>query len=135
MRILIDSDALFALYFVDDTNHLKAKNILGTFSKEKDELFVANLVLQESATVISRKIGQKQALDFLKKFEKTNTREIFVDQKLTAKTWKIFKKQTKKGTSFIDCANWAIAQELKIDKIFSFDKFYQRVGLKTQILF
>lgn len=123
MKILIDSDALFALYFIDDTNHLKAKKILGTFSK-KDELFVTNLVLQESVTVISRKIGQKQALDFLKKFEKTNTREIFVDRTFTAKVWRIFKKQTKKATSFIDCANLAIAQELKIDKIFSFDKFY-----------
>ena len=134
MKVLIDSDALFALYFIDDTNHLKAKKILEAFSKEKDELFVANLVLQESATVISRKIGQKQALDFLKKFEKTNTREILVDRKLTAKIWRIFKKQTKKGTSFIDCANWVIAQELKIDKIFSFDKFYQQLGSKTRVL-
>lgn len=124
MRILIDSDALFALYFIDDANHQKAKKILEPFSKE-DELFVANLVLQESATVISRKIGQNQALDFLKKFEKTNAREIFLDRRLTAKTWQIFKEQTKKGTSFIDCANLAIAKELKMDKIFSFDKFYR----------
>lgn len=123
MKVLIDSDALFALYFIDDSNHLRAKNILRAFSN-KDQLFVANLVIQESATVISRKIGQKQTLDFLKKFEKTNTREIFVDRKLTAKTWRIFKKQTKKATSFIDCANLAIAQEFKIDKVFSFDKFY-----------
>jgi predicted nucleic acid-binding protein len=128
MKVLINSDALFALYFIDDTNHLRAKKILGAFSI-KDELFVANLVLQESVTVISRKIGQKQALDFLKKFKKTNTREIFVDRKLTAKVWRIFKKQTKKSTSFIDCANLVIAQELKIDKIFSFDKFYSKLTI------
>jgi len=125
MKVLFDSDALFALYFVDDSNHLKAKKILQTFSS-KDELFATNLVLQESATVISRKVGQDQAIDFLRKLRITNAQEVFVNQKLTAKAWKIFKRQTKKSTSFVDCANLAIAHELKIDKIFSFDKFYQK---------
>lgn len=128
MKILVDSDALFALYFVDDASHLKAKRILETFSRD-DDFFATNLVLQESVTVISRKLGQKQALDFLEKFKKTNVREIFTNQKLTAKAWPIFRKQTKKGTSFVDCANVVAFKELKMDKIFSFDKFY--ASLKT----
>ena len=131
----MDADAFFALYVSSDLLHQGAKEIFTQFLKSKARLYTTNLVLQEVETVISYRLGQKSAKDFLKRFNKINIEMVFVNKVLTAKAWLIFKKQTKRGTSFIDCANLAIAQELKIDKIFSFDKFYQRVGLKTQILF
>jgi hypothetical protein len=51
--------------------------------------------------------------------------------KLETKAWYIFKQQTKKGTSFIDCANIAIYKHFKMDAIFSFDKIYKRNKIKT----
>lgn len=130
MKVLIDSDALFALYVANDLHHQTAKEILHRFLKEKAELFVTNLVLQETATVISYRLGQKQALDFLKRFSQVNIKQVFVNKNLIAKSWLVFKKQTKKGTSFIDCANIVVTRELKVDKIFSFDRFYQQTGAK-----
>jgi predicted nucleic acid-binding protein len=84
------------------------------------------LVLQESATVISHKIGQSQALDFLKQLKKTTTQELFLTRQLTVKAWRLFYQQTRQDTSFVDCANLAIARELAFDRIFSFDRFYRQ---------
>lgn len=130
VKVLLDSDALIALHSVSDAHHLKAKKIFKKYLEMETELLVTSLVLQESATVVSYKFGQKQAVDFLESFSKAGIRQIFVGEKMTAKAWDIFKRQEKKGTSFIDCANVAIYQETGAEEIMSFDKFYQRKGLK-----
>lgn len=131
MKVLLDSDALFALYAASDVHHDRAKEILEKLLEEKGELLVTNLVVQETGTVISHRFGQKQAKDFLNRFNKINIKQIFVDEKLTARAWRIFKSQGKKGTSFVDCANLATSRELKIQKIFSFDKFYKNRRLAS----
>jgi len=130
MKVLIDSDALFALYVANDFHHKSAKQILDKFLKEGAELFVTNLVLQETATVISYRLGHNQSLNFLKRFLQINIQQIFIGKNLNTKSWSVFKKQSKKGTSFVDCANLAVTVELKINKIFSFDQFYQKTGFK-----
>lgn len=130
MRTLLDSDALFALYVASDFHHPKAKEIFKKLIEEKADTLITNLVFQETATVLSYRFGQKQAIDFLESFSKAGIGQIFVGEKLTAKAWKIFKDQLKKGTSFIDCANIAVCQENGADQIMSFDRFYQKKGLK-----
>lgn len=130
MKVLLDSDALFALYSASDALHLKAREIFKTFLEKEEKLLVTNLVLQETATVISYRFGQNQAIEFLNSFERSGIEQIFVGEKITLKTWKIFKEQLKKGTSFVDCANVAVYKEGAADRIMSFDKFYQKKGLK-----
>lgn len=131
MKVLLDSDALFSLYVTSDVHHQNAKAIFEKLLQEKKELFITNLVLQETTTVLSYRFGQKQATDFLSRFDKTGIKQIFMGEKLTVKSWEIFKKQQKKGTSFVDCANIATYQEIKAEEIMSFDRFYQRKGLKV----
>ncbi len=126
MKILFDSDILFALYVASDALHLKSKKDFQKYLAQKADFFITNLVLQETATVLSYKFGQRTALNFLKRVKNLGAKEIFVSQKATIKAWEIFQAQKKKGTSFIDCANIAVYQEFKLDKIFSFDKFYQK---------
>ncbi|MBL7159521.1 PIN domain-containing protein [Candidatus Microgenomates bacterium] len=131
MRILLDSDTLFALYVASDIHHHKARQIFQELLNKEKELLVTNLVVQETATVISYRFGQKQAIDFINRFNKIDIEQVFVDRKLTIKAWEIFLKQKKKGTSYIDCANIVVYKELKILSIFSFDQVYKRMGLKV----
>ena len=49
-----------------------------------------------------------------------------IDEDLETMTWKIFKRQTKKGTSFVDCANMAVIEKYKLDGIITFDEFYPK---------
>lgn len=129
MRILFDSDALFALYVVGDFHHVKAKETFKRLLKKEADFFVSNLVIQETATVLSYKLGQELALDFLKRFSKTGIKQVFVNQALEAKAWEVFKKQQKKGISFVDCASVVLYKDFKMDKIFSFDRFYKRMKI------
>ena len=129
MKILLDSDALFALYVAKDAHHLNAKRIFKSLLHAHAELWTTNLVVQETATVVSFRLGQKQAKEFLTRLRRINIRETFVSPKLSAKAWEIFRKQEKKGTSFVDCANVAVTKEMRIKDIFSFDKIYNRMGM------
>lgn len=129
MKILLDSDALFALYVAKDTHHQNAKRIFQRLLTAHTELWTTNLVVQETATVISFRLGQREAKKFITRLKKIDIRQASVNQKLTARSWEIFRKQKKKGTSFVDSANVAMAKEMGIKNIFSFDKIYNRMGM------
>lgn len=129
MKVVIDSDALFALYVASDSHHSEAKDIFRKLYKTENEIIASNLVLQETATIISYRLGQKTAISFLSNFERSGIKQFFVGEKLTAKSWKIFCEQGKRGTSFIDCTNVIVYRETKAELIMSFDKFYPREGL------
>ena len=65
-KIVLDSNVLVALYKLDDSTHQKAKEITRRLHDQGDVFMVLNLVVQETATVISMKVGQKEAKDFSK---------------------------------------------------------------------
>ena len=130
MKVLIDSDALYAMFLAEDSSHKAAAAAMRVFVDRHDDLYVSNLVLQEVATVLSYRFGQKIANEFIFSFEKTGFVKLFVDEGLTHQSWQLFKKQTKKGTSFVDCSNLVICREMKFEAIFSFDKFYPRNKIK-----
>jgi len=62
---------------------------------------------------------------FYDKLPKLNLKIISFDEKLENMSWEMFLKQTKKGCSFVDCANLAVIKAYNLDGILSFDKFYQ----------
>lgn len=125
MKYLIDSDFLFGLFVVHDPHHKKVVSFLKNNNSE-DKLVVLNLVVQETATVLSKKDKQVTATLFLTELAKMPVQVLFVGEDDENLSWDIFKKQTKKGTSFIDCANLAIAKKYKFNGILSFDEFYPR---------
>lgn len=125
-KIVLDSNVLVALYKLDDSTHQQAKEITRRLHEQGDTFVVLNLIVQESATVISMKVGQEEAKDFYQKRDRVIDREIALDDALEDQAWKIFLRQLKKGTSFIDCANLAFIEKYKLDGILSFDKFYPK---------
>ena len=130
MTILFDTDAFFALNISSDSNHAKARELLKSSSDSQNIFYVSNLVIQETATVLSHKANQKISLDFVSNIEKMPIEKIIVDQKIENKSWEIFKNQHKNKISFIDCSNLAILENYKLDYVFSFDHFYRDKRLK-----
>jgi len=126
MKVIVDSDALFAVYNSRDGLHLKAKGILKRLKNKEAVLMATNLVFQESTTLVSHRLSQVKAKDFISRLRKSNLKEVFVTPLLTHKVWQVFDEQNKKGTSFVDCANLVALKEFKADSIFSFDKFYSK---------
>lgn len=126
MKLLYDSNFLIALYKRDDSTHKKAVDLAKRFHTAGVELHALNLVVQESTTVISIKMGMDHARAYYKGLSSIVDTFITLDDITENLSWKLFKKQTKKGTSFIDCANLATLEYYKLDKILSFDEFYPK---------
>lgn len=132
MKLLVDSDFWFGLLVEGDVHHKESRKIFKEIVDAKVLLYCLRLVVYETATVLSYKIDQKASLLFLKKFRLLSVILIDIDEELEKRTWQIFEKQTKKGTSFIDCANLAAKEKYNIDGVLSFDRFFPRPALPPQ---
>jgi predicted nucleic acid-binding protein len=128
-NILVDTDALVATIKEDDSNHKKAIAIDKKF--KNSTYYITPFTIPETATVLSNKMSQKTAKEFLSKARIENFVEVPLTPDLVREADQIFVSQNKKGTSWIDCLNVAVVRSKKLDGIFSFDKFYQKLGLKT----
>jgi len=122
-KILIDADGVIAILKKDDSNHEKSLKIDLKIRDYKK--YITNLVFAEVANVLSIKEGQNFAKQSIKDLYSSEVEIIFIDEYLFQKTVEVFAKQSKKGTSFVDCANLVVMQEHGIAKIFSFDSFYK----------
>lgn len=124
MKLLADSDFLFGLFVLTDPHYERAREVWRDVVEKGIEVTVLNLVVQETATVLSYKINQSTAVNFVTKFPLLETRVLVIDGEIEKMSWEIFLRQKKKGTSFGDCANLAVIQKYKLDGILTFDEFY-----------
>jgi len=128
MKILVDADALIALAKEDDVNHAKAVKIAQSLQKET--LYVTPLTIPEAVTVVSYRLSQKTASQFLKEARLRKLVELSLTSQVCFLADEIFLKQERRKTSWIDCLNVAMIKIHHLDGIFSFDKFYAKLGLK-----
>lgn len=124
MKKLIDSDFLVGLFREDDVHHKKTLVALEKEIEDRSGLYVVNLVLFETATVLAHRVSMDAVRLFYEKLPKLNLKIISFDEKLENMSWGVLLKQTKKGCSFVDCANLAVIDGYNLDGILSFDKFY-----------
>jgi len=130
-KLLVDSDFLVGVFRQEDTNHQKAMGLLERMKEEEVELWMSNLVHQESATVVSHRVGMEAVRSFVKNLASDIHKRVLVDKELEKKAWRIFLSQTKKGCSFVDCANLTVVEKYKLDGILAFDEFYPK-GLRLE---
>ncbi len=129
-RLLVDSDIFFSLLVKTDANHRRATLLNKQLISKGQKFFTVNLVVFETATVLSHKISQQAACLFLENMTSGKMEVLRIDEVLEKEALKIFTHQNKKNTSFVDCANMVIMKRYKLPKIFSFDRIYKRNGLE-----
>lgn len=130
MKILVDSDCLVGAFKEGDPHQKTSIKFLYHHTKEGDSLYVLNIVLQETVTVLSHRTGMDAVRLFHKSLPSLNLVIINLNESLENNSWTIFLSQTKKGTSFVDCANLAVVEYYKLDGILSFDEFYKEKRIK-----
>ncbi|MGB9706840.1 MAG: type II toxin-antitoxin system VapC family toxin [Microgenomates group bacterium] len=127
-KILVDADVLVALAKPDDSNHKKALTLAKKL--KNDILFITPFTIPEAATVLSYRVSHEAAKAFLSEARKRNLVELALNSEAIKSADEIFLAQKRKGTSWIDCLNAAMVKINFLDGIFSFDKFYSRLGIK-----
>ena len=126
MKLLVDSDCLVGAFREGDPHSTAATELIDKHSRSGTKLHASNLVIQESATVLSHRVGMDAVRLFYQKYPKLGLYIVDIDPALEKLSWDIFLRQTKKGTSFVDCSNLAVIQKYKLEGILSFDSFYPK---------
>lgn len=137
MKIFIDSDAFIALLNKADSLHYKAKNLLKELGLGKNpqeiEFITSWDVVDEVATKISYRLTKTQAVAFFEFLSDINTSIVYPNASFAKQAQAVFKTIISKKVSMTDCMNMIVVKELKLDYIFSFDKIYQKQGLRLLV--
>ncbi len=132
-NIFVDSDAFVASVKADDPNHTRAKMLFDKLNAYPLQFLTSNFVFSETVTVLSQKVGKAVAIAYIDTMLAPDSPFIIrrVVEALEEVAIEIFKQQTSKNTSYVDCTNMAFLKEkspLHPEAIFSFDEVYKKNG-------
>ena len=131
--IFIDSDVFVAFIKKDDSLHVPVRRVFQRLQEKQTVFCTSNYVFAEVVTVLSQRVSHELAVKFIEALHAPDADiEVqWVDIETEARAIGIFRRQTSKNVSFVDCVNMAIVQIHGIDAIFSFDAVYKKNNLRT----
>lgn len=130
LKVFIDTDALIGLNDASDASHQKALQILKILAKGNYISYLSTNILLETLTIISQKIGKKQALRLLDELRSGGYIIIHPDEKMIFAAEELFKSITSKNVSYSDCLSFTVARKHGINWVFSFDAHFKKQGFK-----
>lgn len=131
LTIVADADAIVAQAYPDDLNHLLATNIAEKLSKLGAHILYPSTAILEATTVLQGKLNSgATAYGTAVAFTQPNIKIIGVNQETLKEAVNFFSPTISKKDTLFDCVVATIAKDKKADAIFSFDKFYKKLGFK-----
>ncbi len=132
MMVLVDSGAFYAFADRDDAYHCQAFRQWGTLLQQKTPLVVTNHIVDETYTLIRRRLGFRAAVDFLAGLRESEQMELLKvvtsDAQVEAEAEALLKKYDDQDLSYTDAVSLAMARRLQVRQIFSFDRHLQLEG-------
>ncbi len=129
--IIGDTDGLIAILHEEDKNHLKAKQTAAKLLKNDAQTIFPLTSIVETVTTLRRKLNKPQLVAKVIKQITSGVLAIEdVDTTLLNKALIIFNPRGSKQNTPFDAIVAAIAKKHKADAVFSFDKWYEKLGLK-----
>jgi len=125
-RIFIDTSAFLALEDESDEHHKEAilfrdqELLRGNY-----EFITTSYILDETLTLIRRRLGILASIDFSKKVRKSQVVKVLsVSDEVEGKAVDLFEKYDDKTFSFTDCVSFAVMRDLDIQEVFAFDEHF-----------
>ena len=129
-EIFIDTSANFAIVNKKDIDYQIAVKFLKEAAEKHCTLISTNFIIDETYTLIMRKIGREIAIKYIRDFRNSAV-IIKVLQTDEEKAWDIILKQKDKDYTYTDATSFAVMERLGIKKAFAFDKHFEQYGLQT----
>ena len=128
--VFIDSGPLVGRYLVRDPYH--PASILAWNSLQNAQLFTSNHVLDETFTLLARRVGYHFAAERAERIYTSTAFEIVSStQEDELDAIRFFRKFADQSISFTDCISFAIMKRNHISTAFTFDRHFVQAGFKV----
>ncbi len=132
--IFVDTSAFLALVNEKDRHHIDSSRFLEELKNGKTKIrkiFTSDYIIDETITRIRYEVGHQEAVLWGRNVQASKVIEkIEIDRETFEFAWKLFETYDDKVLSFTDCTSFAIMKKRGIEKAFSFDQDFERIGFK-----
>ena len=132
-KYFVDTSALLSTLYKKDAKHKQAKVLSQELEKdEKKTPVITDYILDETLTLLKKRVGHKEAVKFGKLVfsGKTKLKLIYLSNKVIREDFQLFVRYSDKGFSFTDCTSFAVMRYYKIKQAFTFDKHFEQAGFE-----
>lgn len=124
--VFVDTGAWFAIIDRSDHCHRQAIGHLRAIADSGDSLATSNLVVQETAMLLSRKLSRKTAVSFLDQVCNDERVRIFhADERIEQEAYRLFRKYLDHDFSVVDCVSFVLMKANGIRRAFAFDRHFR----------
>lgn len=129
--VVVDSDALIALFNPEDSSYSKAQVLFESFYEQKTRLIYPATALVETVDTIQRRLKKyevsAQIAELISSAELTVEP---VDGTYLKEAVKYFQEERNSRKTLADAVVAAVAKKINADGVFSFDEWYKKLGVK-----
>lgn len=129
-RVFVDTSGWYAMVDRDDRDHSDARAWL----RENDAfLITTDYVLDETLTLLRRKLNHTIAVDVGRKMKESDlARIVSVGKADREAAWERFVQYDDESFSFTDCTSFAVMERLDVTDAFTFDRDFTIAGFRTK---
>jgi len=132
MTIFVDTSAWLALNDKNDRYHNRAVAKSLEIKIQRIELITSEYIIDESITLIRYRVSHKAAVVFGDSIFNSNIVRIMdVTNEGRNRAWEKFKQYDDKEFSFTDCTSFVLMKKMKLQKAFTFDEHFKRMGFEV----
>ena len=129
--VVVDTDALIALVNKDDALASDAVRTLQDLYANEVKLVYPSTTIVEAITTFQRKLSNSSlAGDIAQMLRGGQFNIVPVDQNILEEAELLFKPDGSKQNTMFDAVVAVVANAINADAIFSFDRWYEKVGLR-----
>jgi uncharacterized protein len=127
--VFVDTGAWVALQYRRDQYHSRARTVLRRLRSDDLGLVTTEWVMAESVTLLKARGAVDHALTF---GEAVQAGRLGYMVESTAerrrRAWELFTRYRDRRVSLVDCASFAVMEELGLNRFFGFDDDFVRAG-------
>jgi hypothetical protein len=130
--VFVDTGAWVALRYKRDQYHARAHALLSRVRAERLGLVTTEWVLAETVTLLKARGAVDHAI-VLGTAIQGGELGVLVDStaERRAHAWRLFERYRKLRVGWVDCASFAVMEELGIQQFFGFDGDFVRAGFRA----
>ena len=131
MIVVVDSDGLIGVSNAQDTHYLASLSLIQRLNQKKVKYLYPATTIAEATAILQIRLNKPDTANQIIESVKLGLFHIEpVDREILVSATTFLKGSASKHTTLFDAIVAAMAQKYHADAIFSFDKFYKKIGFK-----